>query len=173
LGEVKMKIIKNVVGKLFDIVEIYVPMAAFVCVFVTYIVIILYRYIFYASIDWINELNVLAFVWSAVFAASYGGRSGKHVMFTIIYDKISKKAQLAFRLIGNIFIIAIFIILLPYTCESVSYIAIKKTPIMKLPFSLVFLPFLSFVVLTIIHYAVFLIKDIKLSIALCKGEITE
>lgn len=165
-----MKNVKNIFEKIFDIIEIYLPMAAFICVFITFVIMILYRYIFYAAIGWINELNVIAFVWCGIFAASYGGRTEKHVMFPIVYDKLSEKAKLVFRFVGNIFILVIFIILIPYTVDSLSFIAIKKTSIMKIPFSIVFLPFLFFIVLTVIHYIVSIIKDIKLGLSLRKGK---
>jgi TRAP-type C4-dicarboxylate transport system permease small subunit len=166
----KMRKSKKIIEKIFDVLEIYLPMVAFIILFVLFIVMIFYRYIFYAQIKWIYELSVVAFIWSSILAASYGSRTGKHVVFAIVYDALSEKKQLFFRIIGNTFIVVTFFILLPYAYNSVSFLKIKKSPIVKLPFSFIFFPFVIFVSLTLIHHIYLLVKDVALTVKLLKGK---
>ena len=144
-------------------------MIAFITVFVFYLIIIAYRYIFYQQMGALFELDMIFFMWCAIFAASYGARSGKHIVFSIAYDKFPVKVKFACRVIGNIFIITTFIILLPYAYDSIRCLRISKTSLLRIPFDIIYYPFLAFVVLTIIHYAVSLIRDIKTAIHQLKG----
>ena len=156
-----MKKISAVFNKIFDFLELYLSGINFIIVFISFVILILYRYIFFKQMGWLFELNAIAFVWSGVLAASYGGRSEKHVMFTVIYDKVSEKTKLIFRIIGNIFIFATFFMLLPSTYESIDFLKIRETAVMKIPTNYVYLPFLIFIILTLIHYFVLLINDIR------------
>lgn len=165
-----MKKLEEITKKLFEIFEIYIPMVAFLVMFVCFLVVIAYRYIFHASIKEIYEISVISFLWSCIIAASYGSRSEEHVSFTIIYNKLSEKKKLAYRLIGNIFIVATFLILCPYAYESISFMAVKKSSVLGIHFNIIFAPFIFFVFLTLIHHITLLIKDIKQSKAILKGK---
>ena len=157
-----MEKLKNVSNKIFDILEIYIPMICFFLMFVSYVILILYRYILKDSIGWLNEINVILFVWSCVFASSYGSRSGEHVSFDILYDVVSDRKQILFRIVGDLFIFVTFIILLPHAFSSVQVMEMKKSSIMKIPYDLLYSPFLVFIILTLIHKGVALIKDFKI-----------
>ena len=71
-----------------NIVEVYLPVLIFIFMFLSYVVLIVYRYVFRASFDWLYELNVMSFMWCGIFAASYGSRADTHVKFTILYDRM-------------------------------------------------------------------------------------
>ena len=155
-----MKKLKNIIKTIFDIFEIYIPMILFFIVFIFYILIIAYRYIFFESMGDLFELDMIFFMWCAILAASYGGRSNKHIVFSIAYDKFSEKTKLICRIIGDVLIIVTFIILVPHAYESINFLKITRTSKLRIPFDVIYYPFLAFIVLTIIHYAVSLVKDI-------------
>lgn len=165
-----MDTLKKSVNKIFDIIEVYIPMICFCVFFVFFIVIIAYRYIFYKQIASLTELITILFVWSTVLAAPYATRTGTHVEFSILYDKLTEKRKLVIRLIGEILTIVMFCILFPFAYRSINFFAMQKTPIIKMPYNIVFLPFLVFVALTLIHYAVLLSRDIKIVIKMLKGK---
>ncbi len=163
-------LLKKVYNKTADFFELYIPGVFFIIMFIFYIVMIAYRYIFYKQISSIFELSVILFLWICVLSASYGGRSKKHIMFAILYDKVSEKIKLIFRLIGNLVIIITFIILIPFTYESNCFYAIKKSSMLKIPFNVIYFPFILFLISTLIHYFILFIKDIKLIKNLWKGQ---
>ena len=166
-----MKSIKVVSERIFDLFEIYLPMASFIFVFVSYIIMISFRYILHISFDWLYQLNVITYVWAGVFAASYGGRSDKHVVFSLIYDKFSEKKRRVIKIIGDLFTVGVFSVLLPYTLDSVIFIAKKKIPILQLPFSIIYIPYLVFIILSLIYYTVSLIKEIRQFTISFKGKV--
>lgn len=146
--------------RLLDVLELYLPMVLFVVMFISYIVLIAYRYVFYAAIQWLNELSIITYSWSIIFASSYCERKGLNVSFSVVYDKLPERAQLIMRLIGNTFIAVTFAILLPYAYDFVNFMSIRKTPVMKVPFNIVYMPFVFFVVMTLLHLVVKIVKDV-------------
>lgn len=165
-----MKNFKALATKIFDFFEIYISTAAFIILFISYVVLITYRYIFHASMAWLFELNVIAFVWCGILAASYGSRAGTSIVFTVVYDLFSEKLKLIVRLIGNLFVFIMFFVTLPYAYNAVAFMSNSMTPIMKIPFSIIYSPFVIFMVLTVIHNAALTVKDMKLGIKMLKGE---
>ena len=165
-----MKKIGIFINKFFNVIEIYIPMLAFIVMFLSFIIVIAYRYIFYASIKEIYELSIIMFLWSSIIAASYGSRSEEHVIFTILYNKVSERIKLIFRLCGNLLIIITFLILIPYAYESVSFMAIKKSSVLGISFSIIYCPFVLFVIFTPIHHIVLFFRDIRQSKAIWKGK---
>ena len=161
---------KKAVKIILNFIEIYLPTIAFLVVFVTYLIMIFYRYIFHAQLSQVYEINSIAFVWCSVFAATYGLRRDGHVVFGILYDKAKEKTKLAFRLIGNFSIFCLFITALPYVYNTIMFAGKRKSSVLGLPFSVIFFPFLIFVVLIIIGYAILLVKDFKLCIEKKKGK---
>lgn len=143
-----------------DVLEVYLPCLIFIFLFISYIILIFYRYVLKSSFDWLYELNSLAFVWCGIFAASYGSRSGTHVQFTILYDHVSPRLQMLMRVIGNVFVVAIFVMLFPKAVSNLDFMKVRKSSILKLPYNWVFAPFLIFMGLTILHHVLLIVKDI-------------
>ena len=163
-----MKYSKSI-NRIFDFFEIFIPIIIFAVLLLTYIILIAYRYLFHASFAWMYELNVIAFTWCSIFAISQSTRTDEHVIFPFLYDKLSENKKLVFRIIGRLVIIVMFMILLPDAYKTVLFMNYKTTPIMHISFSIVYAPFIIFVLLTLIHSAVLLVKEIKLGIKILKG----
>jgi TRAP-type C4-dicarboxylate transport system permease small subunit len=158
-GENHMKKCWKVVNKAFDIIEIYLPMIAFFMVFVLYIAQIIMRYGAFGKTGKLFELCQIMFVWCSILSASYPGRAGSHIQFTILYDKCGAGTQLAFRLIGDLMVIVAFCIIFPYACREIDFLTIKKSDLLRIRFNIIYAPFLSFVALTTIHCLRNLVKD--------------
>ena len=164
-----MKGLKNAATKVFDFFEIYLSSVAFIIMFICFVLLVFYRYLFHDQLNEVFELSTIAFLWMSILAASQGGRTGEHVVFTIVYDKLSEKGKLVCRLIGDLFIIVTFSIIIPYAYDSISFLHGKRSRLTEIPYNIVFLPFIIFVVLTAIHYTIQLVKDIGLLTKLKKG----
>ena len=76
-----MERLKSIVNRIYDAFELYIPIIAFIALVVSYVILIACRYLFKISLGWLNELNIMMFLLCAVMAASYGSRSGDHVVF--------------------------------------------------------------------------------------------
>lgn len=150
------------IGKvLLDIVELYIPMAAFVMLFVLFIVNIFYRYALNDPLTWPFELIVSGFVWLAILSATYVRRVGGHVKFTITYDRMSPLMQTWSRIVVNTTIAILFAVTIPATWEWVEFMAFKGTTNLRIPFMWVYYPTLPFLVLIIGHSVYDVVIDIR------------
>lgn len=148
------------VGKfLLDVAELYVPMAAFVVLFILFLVNIFYRYLLDDPLTWPFEVILVSFVWLALLSATYVRRIGSHVKFTLTYDAMSPRLQTVTRIIVNALIIGAFSIAVPATWDWVSFMAFKGTTNLRIPFSIVYLPTIPFLLLIIAHSIYDIIVD--------------
>lgn len=151
---------KNWYDIISDILEIYIPCGVFIFLFVTYAILIFYRYAMKSSINWMYELNTFAFVWGGILAASYGSRKVSHVQFTILYDHVSEGWQKAMRIVGDLAIVVLFAIVFPKAVSNLKFLAVRKSSILKVTYDYVYAPFLLYMALTTIHHAVHLVRDV-------------
>lgn len=151
---------KKIIKTLLDVLEVWIPSSIFLAVFIMYVMMIIFRYILNWKIGTLFELTQVLYLMCAMLAASYGGRTDRHVVFPLVYNKVSKKMKVIFRIIGNAIVIVLAAMMIGPSWESISFIARKKTSILKIPFNIIYMPFLFFMVLSLVYYFIRLIKDV-------------
>jgi len=137
---------------LLDLIEMYIPLAAFCILFVTFIWAVFARYVLRQPCSWATDVELGCYIWTILFSASYVMRKDKHVRFTIVYDMVGPRVQLYMRLVSNL------IIILPFSCLVIPtwrYLANLKTvtTALQLPLKLYYAPILWFIV-SVTVYAV-------------------
>lgn len=148
-----MKSILNVLNKVRDFIEIYIPVTAFLIMFIVFILQIVMRYIFKNPLAWTYEVTVIGFSWTVILGACYAMKHRNHVAFTLIYDSLSKRNAAILRLIGNIILLVAFILLIVPSYEYVKFMHFKPTSVLKIRLSWVFMPFI-YLLFSIIAYTV-------------------
>lgn len=156
-----MNKLKKCAIRFMDLLEVYIPMFLFFAVFILYLVMISKRYLFYSKVGKDFELCQIAFVWCSIMSASYGGRTGQHICFGLLYDRCSEKIQRVLRIVGNLITEVMLLIIFPYAFEAIDFLKIKKSDLLRIPFNLIYAPFLVFLILTFIHYGYQLYKDFR------------
>jgi len=146
---------------LFDVIELYVPMAAFVVLFLLFVINVFFRYVLNAPLTWPYELITLSFVWMAIFAATYVRRFHGHVEFTLVYDSLSPKRQRVSRILANTAVFLTFMIAFPATLDWVLFMGFKKTANLKIPFSIGYFPIVPFLILIAGHSMYDIVLDIR------------
>ncbi len=146
---VKTSTLKRIGAFILDLLEIYIPAVAFTAMFLVFVVSVFYRYFLNSPLTWPPEIISVTFIWTTLLGAAYAQRTHEHVMFTILYDRLSPRGQLIFRLLGNSFVAIAFLFALKPTYEYVRFMSFKRSTVLKIPFSLMFAPFLVFELLII------------------------
>lgn len=146
---------------LLDVVELYLPMAAFVMLFLLFVINVFYRYALNAPLTWPYELITLGFVWMAVFAATYVRRLGAHVEFTLVYDSLSPLKQRISRILANTAVLFTFVVAIPASLDWVLFMDFKATANLKIPFSIGYFPVVPFLILISGHCIYDLFIDIR------------
>jgi len=145
-----------------DIVEIYIPSMTFVGMFIAFIVQIFFRYALNNPLTWPYEITVFGFMWTALFGALYAKRKNSHVKFTLIYDHLSPMKQLIIRLIGNSLICVSFIIGFYPTWDYIMFLAYDKSTVFRIPYHIVYFPFLIFLFGIIVRLILDIIADLRI-----------
>lgn len=145
-----------------DTLEIYIPTLTFAIMFIVFIINVFYRYFLNNPLTWPQEVISMTFIWTTMLGACYAQRKADHVVFSVIYDRLPARGQLTFRLISNSFIAIAFIIALKPVYDFVTFMNFQKTSVLRISFTIVYFPFLVFVVLIIGRLVYDLYKDIRI-----------
>lgn len=151
------KVVKAVTGFLGETI----PTVTFTIIFVTFVAQIIARYFFGKSITWSNEVSVLAYMWTMFFGVGKAMDTDSHVVFGLVYDVVGQKTRYIFRMGYNILLI-VCLGLAFYPCVD-KWLGQKMiTGVLKLPYKLVFAPFIYMLIEMIIRSIVEMVKVHKL-----------
>lgn len=148
-------------GFLLDIVELYIPMAAFTMMFLLFLVSIFFRYFLNNPLGWPFEMTIIGFMYTAVLAATYVRRQGTHVKFTLVYERLSERGQLISRVLANTLVLVAFAWATPTTIEWIGFMNFKATTFLGLSFSVVYFPIVPFLILIAAHSLYDIVVDLR------------
>ena len=140
------------VGKFIrNLVELYIPIAAFLIMFVVFIIQIAARYIFNNPVQWAYEVTVMGYLWMVVLGACFAYRERSHVTFTLVYDKLPVKGKAICGFLGNLLMFIAFAAMFVPSCQMISQMKIQVTSVFKIGLNIVYLPFIPFMVIIMIY----------------------
>lgn len=155
-----MKFLKTVGHWLMDFIEIYVPVIVFSAMFIVFLINIFLRYVVRNPIDWGLEFSVNSFVIVGLLGACIAYRKEDHVVFDLVYNKLTLRGQNIMRILSHVLVIGFILAALPSTIHYLWALP-AITPIMRIPdkyiFSSLFVLFLSSICRSLYR----LILDIK------------
>ncbi len=136
-----MKVPKNRIKSAFDAITSVIVDTSFVIIFITFLLTIFSRYVFKKPITWSYEISVLAYIWTMFFGVGKAIEKDEHVVFGLVYDKVSPKGKLFF-LVGYNALLVVLLALAFY--PSLRSLLSKRmvTGVLKLPYKVVFAPFM-------------------------------
>jgi len=131
-----------------------VAAAVFALLFLTFIVQVVMRFVFDRPLAWSDELIVILYILIVFWSAATLLKEKDHVMLDLVYAALPPAGQRAFALVGAGLTAALLLVLLPQALDYVRFMGREKTPVLDVPFSLVFAPFLLFIALVAGRYVV-------------------
>jgi TRAP-type C4-dicarboxylate transport system permease small subunit len=152
--------LKKILLLLLDIIELYIPMLAFLTIFVCFMIQIVSRY-FFVPLMWPEELALLSFLWAALLGALYAKRFETLISFTLIYDKVSERGKTIMRIAGNSLLIVTFVISFKPSLDFVIFQSYKHSAVLFLPMDVVSAAYLVFLLDVTIRYVVDVVKDVR------------
>lgn len=127
--------------KLMTVLSEGVPMVAFLVVFVTFMMTIICRYVLRFAIPWSYEVSILGYMYCMFFGSGIALKRDEHVVFSLLYDKLPPIGKLICKLVYNAVLVALIaIVFVP--CVNSLMASTMKTGILKMPYKVVFAPFL-------------------------------
>lgn len=163
-----MNALKKAGGFLRNCVEIYIPIVAFVVLFLTFCYQIFMRRVLNDPQSWTTEVQSICFLWLVLLGACFAQREKSHVTFTLFYDVLSVKGKALLSMLGNLLISGTFAVAI---IPSLNYVwglqaRAQVTSILKISKTLAFSPFILF----LIFILVYALMDIYASIMVLRGD---
>jgi TRAP-type C4-dicarboxylate transport system permease small subunit len=118
-----------------------VGVALFTALFLTFIAQITARFVFDRPLPWTDELAVILYVWVILWAAAFMVPARDHVVFDLVYNAMGPRTRRGMLLVGSVMIGSLAAYALPGSWDYVRFMAREGTPVLGLPFSWVFIPF--------------------------------
>jgi TRAP-type C4-dicarboxylate transport system permease small subunit len=129
-----------------------VAAAVFALLFLTFVFQVGMRFLFNRPLAWSDELIVILYILIVFWSAATLLKEKDHVMLDLVYAALPPAGQRAFALLGAALTAVLLLVLFPGAYDYVRFMQREKTPVLDIPFSLVFAPFLLFVVLIAWQY---------------------
>jgi TRAP-type C4-dicarboxylate transport system permease small subunit len=126
--------------------------AVFALLFLTFVVQVAARFLFNRPLAWSDELIVILYIAMVFWAAATLLKERDHVMFDLVYTMLPPQGQRAVGLVGALLMAGLMGVLLPYAFDYVRFMHRESTAVLGVPFSLVFSPFLVFVLAVVCMY---------------------
>ena len=152
------KVIKGL-SVIQDIIEIYIPVATFVILFISFVWSVFARYVLNSPPAWGTEIQVASYIWTVLLGACYVRRIDKHVSFTMVYDALPRKGQRILRIVRNIIMgVAYLLMIKPTFTYLINYRTIS--PSLEIPVKIYFFPIFILILGVCIYSFSSAVKDI-------------
>ena len=155
-----MKPLKKAARWFVDFIEVYLPIGMFILMFIAFMINIFFRYVLKNPQNWTHEFSVNSFVIVGLLGACAAYRLEDHVIFDLLYAKLSPRSQNIMRLLSYVIVIVLFSIALPQSIMSV-WKNPAVTSIMKIPDRFLYMCFPILLISTVCRMAYRLVLDIK------------
>jgi TRAP-type C4-dicarboxylate transport system permease small subunit len=144
--------VKKVGQFLRNCVELYIPICAFLIMFIVFVVQIAARYIFNSPLPWAYEITVMCYLWLVILGACFAYRDRSHVTFTLIYDKLGVKGKALCAFLGNVLMLIAFVAMFVPSVNFIMQMKIQVTSVFKIGLNIVYFPFIPFMIIMICYF---------------------
>ena len=151
---------EGIAKKILDIFDIGVTSASFIVIFVTFMISIFSRYVFKKPVPWTYELSILGYMWTMFFGVGKAIENDEHVVFSLVYDKISPAGKKLCLILYNIMMVALLLICF-IPCVQADMKSTMKTGVLKLPYKIMFAPFFYMMAEIIVRSVMNVVRWIK------------
>ncbi|KUK85903.1 MAG: Tripartite ATP-independent periplasmic transporter DctQ component [candidate division TA06 bacterium 34_109] len=155
-----MERLKKVIIFIADFFEVYLPIAAFVMLFIVFLTNVFFRYIVNNPQNWTFEFSVNSLVIVGLLGACTAYRREDHIVSDLVYVRVNAKIKNIFRIISHVFIIIFFSMAIPGTIRYLIKLR-AVTPIMKIPYRIIFSAFPILLISTVLWSLYRLVMDVK------------
>lgn len=124
-----------------------------IAMFLCFLLQIFYRYVLNSPLGWTSEACTLAYVWVVFWGGAFLLRNEDHVAFSMLRDAAPPHVK---RIYTGLFCLALggtFAVGFPQMLDFVTFMAIDRTPMLRIRFDLAYSVFILFAVAVIIRCA--------------------
>jgi len=130
----------------------FIGTASYGILFLTFIFQVILRFVFDKPLTWSDELIVILYVFSMFWAGAFLLEEKEHVMLDLIYERLPPQGRRAFSVAYALIIGGLFLYAVPESYSYVRFMMREDTPVLGIPFGLVYAPFILFLLSVGIAY---------------------
>lgn len=104
-------------------------------------------------LPWTDELAVVLYVWVILWAAAFMVPAREHVVFDLVWNSVGRRTRQAMAVTGHLLLGTLALVGLPATWDYVQFMRRESTPVLGVPFMLVFLPLVLVVLALVVRSA--------------------
>lgn len=113
----------------------------FVALFLVFVVQIAARFGWGQPLPWTDEAAVILYIWVILWSAAFVVAQQEHVAFDLVWNAAGSQTRAAMACIGNLLIGGLALMAIPASWDYVHFMHREGTPVLGIPFTWVFLPF--------------------------------
>lgn len=141
----------RVLRRIFDIFEVYLPVAVFSVLLLSVFVQVFMRYVLNLPSPKLFEVSIYSFVWVIYLGGALATRYDQHMRFDLIYRSLGKKARKIVDVVFDLFTNAVLLVLVVPSFRYTFQVYPIKASALRIPWTFLLIVFPVFVVLVIIH----------------------
>jgi TRAP-type C4-dicarboxylate transport system permease small subunit len=123
----------------------------FLTLFAVFVLQVVARFVFNRPMAWTDELAVILYVWIILWGCAAMVPEREHVVFDLLWNSAGRRARQAMKILGNLMIGGLAAAALPATWDYVRFMGREGTPVLNMPFSWVFFPFVLLMVALVLR----------------------
>lgn len=129
----------------------FMAVSFMIAMFSFFLLQIFFRYILNQPLSWTVEACVLAYIWVVFWGGAFLIKHEDHVSFSMFHDAMPPHVKRVFVIAFCLCIGAMFATGLPQILDFITFMAIDRTPILRIRFDLAYSIFVVFVVAVIVR----------------------
>jgi TRAP-type C4-dicarboxylate transport system permease small subunit len=119
------------------------------------------RYALGHPLVWPFEFSIYCYIYIVYIGSVMATRRRSHVAFDIVHERLPRRARLLVRIIGNMFIVAVLLTVLPSSIEYISFVGYVRSSALDIHWSWVLAIFPVSMGLVVIHLSAWTVRYIR------------
>ena len=125
----------------------------FLAMFIVFLVQITERFGFNKPLPCTDEAAVILYIWVIIWAATAVVPEREHVVFDLVWNSVGRRSRQAMRIVGNLLIGGLSLVAIPASWDYVKFMGREGSPVLDVPFSWIFLPFVLLLISLVLRSA--------------------
>jgi len=125
----------------------------FLTLFGVFLVQIAARFGFNRPLPWTDEAAVILYVWVILWGCAAVVPEREHVVFDLVWNSVGRRSRQAMRIVGNLLIGGLSLVAIPASWDYVKFMGREGSPVLDVPFSWIFLPFVLLLISLVLRSA--------------------
>ena len=125
----------------------------FLAMFIVFLVQITARFGFSKPLPWTDEAAVILYIWVIMWAATAVVPEREHVVFDLVWNSVGYRTRQAMRIVGNLMVGCLSLVAIPASWDYVKFMGREGSPVLDVPFSWIFLPFVLLLISLVLRSA--------------------